>query len=73
MKARAKRLLEACIGSLGIMAFSWVSIPAVGYMAGVAITTHQGAVMGAWFFFLRVVWLYVLREIFAKVDHASGS
>lgn len=73
MKARATRFAEAFIASLGIMAFGWVSIPVVGHMAGVQITAHQGAVMSAWFFVLRFAWLYALRELFSKVEHATRS
>ncbi len=59
------RFAESLIGSLGIMVFGWVSIPLVGYMAGVSITGSQGVKMSAYFFVLRLAWLYGLRLYFS--------
>ena len=60
------KFLEALIASLGIMLFGWLSIPVVGHFAGVQITAQQGIVMSAWFFVLRLAWLYALRIFFSK-------
>ncbi len=62
------KLLEAFVASLGIMLFGWLSIPVVGHLAGVQITTHQGVVMSAWFFVLRLAWLYALRHVFERCN-----
>ena len=60
------KFLEALIGSLGIMAFGWLSIPVVGHFAGVAITGYQAIAMSTYFFVFRLTWLYCLRLYFAK-------
>ena len=68
------RFAEALVASLGIMVMGWVSIPLVGHISGVEITVGQGVVMSAWFFVFRLVWLYALRLLFAKVDrHVARS
>ena len=61
------KFLEALIGSTGIMLFGWLSIPIVGHLAGVEITTNQGVTMSAYFFVLRLLWLYALRRVFTRV------
>ena len=60
------RFTEALVASLGIMAFGWLSIPVVGHLAGVHISSTQGITMGAYFFVLRLAWLYALRVYFSK-------
>ena len=66
------RFVEALVASLGIMVMGWVSIPVVGHISGVHITVQQGVTMSAWFFVFRLAWLYLLRRLFSKDDHASS-
>lgn len=60
------RFAEALIASLGIMCFGWLSVPVVGYLAGVTITAQQGIIMSFYFFVLRLCWLYALRLYFSR-------
>jgi hypothetical protein len=54
------------------MVMGWVSIPVVGHISGVHITVQQGVTMSAWFFVFRLAWLYLLRRLFSKDNHASS-
>lgn len=58
------KFIEALVASLGIAAFGWLSIPVVGHLAGVQISGTQGITMSAYFFVLRLAWLYALRCYF---------
>jgi len=60
------RALEAFIGSAGVTLFGFISIPLVASFVGVNITQKQGAMMGAIFFVMRFIWLYILRVVFSK-------
>jgi hypothetical protein len=59
--------LESFIASLGIAAVGWLSIPLVGYAAGVYITAPQAAKMSGIFFVMRFVWLFLLRTMFERL------
>lgn len=61
------RALEAFIGSAVVTLFGFFSIPLVASFVGVNISQRQGAVMGAIFFVMRFIWLYILRIIFSKI------
>ena len=66
MDSRLLSLIESVIASLGILLLSAFTVPFVGGMVGVSITTTQGFGMGVVFFFGRVVLLYVIRRIFNR-------
>ncbi len=59
------KLLEAIVGSFGILLFGVISIPIVGALSGVAINLTQGAQMSAIFFVGRILWLYAVRRFFS--------
>ena len=65
------RFVEAMVASLGIMCFGWLSIPVVGGISGVAITGVEGFKMSAYFFVLRVVWLYMVRLYFSRRENET--
>ncbi len=58
------KLLEAIVGSFGILLFGVISIPIVGALSGVPINLAQGAQMSAIFFVGRIFWLYAVRYFF---------
>jgi len=58
------RALEAFIGTLGIAAVGWLTIPLAAGVAGVDISTGQAMTMSAVFFAGRFLWLLAVRHFF---------
>lgn len=61
------RFLEALLGSIGIMAVGFLTIPLAGHIAGVDISMAQASKMSAAFFLGRLLWLWALRCNFDSV------
>lgn len=63
------KALEAFVGTLGIAAVGWFTIPLAASVAGVGINTQQALTMSAVFFAGRFIWLLAVRHFF----HARGN
>lgn len=63
-----KIVLEAFVGSFGILIFGFVSIPLVGYFVGADITMDQGFGMSIIFFIARIFWLVIVRRLFINFE-----
>lgn len=61
------KALEAFVGSVGIAAVGWFTIPLAASVAGVHIDLHQAATMSAVFFAGRFLWLLALRSAFERL------
>lgn len=58
------KALEALVGTVGIAAVGWFTIPLAAGVAGVQISTGQAATMSAVFFVGRFLWLLAVRHVF---------
>lgn len=59
-------LLEALIGSAGILLAGLVTIPLTAWAVGASVNMAQGAGMSVLFFVGRFVWLALLRAWFER-------
>jgi len=69
MSKNGSIVLEAFIGSLGILVFGFLSIPLAAKWMGASITLDQGMGMSFIFFVSRFLWLLCLRAFFAEKNY----
>lgn len=69
----AKSFREALLGSVGIMVVGFITIPFAGSIAGANITLEQASKMSAVFFMGRLMWLWLLRHNYDRVENLVRS
>jgi hypothetical protein len=63
---KKQHAVEAMVGSLGILLFGFLSLPALAWLVGGSLTTGHGAVIGVILFVLRFLWLWAVRTAFSR-------